>query len=88
MVSAAATPAPSASSNGAANGVHPLLRAVIYEDAAEVKKLLLQDGVNVDVRDRYGYTPLHKVLTTIFKSLRSKRFSNVYTVSVRSSVIG
>lgn len=60
MVSAAATPAPSASSNGATNGVHPLLRAVIYEDAAEVKKLLLQDGVNVDVRDRYGYTPLHK----------------------------
>ena len=58
MVSAAATPAPSASSNG----VNPLLRAVIYEDAAEVKKLLLQDGVNVDVRDRYGYTPLHKVI--------------------------
>merc|ERR1712087_332451 len=57
MVSAAATPAPSASSNGATNGVHPLLRAVIYEDAAEVKKLLLQDGVNAKRKD--GATCLH-----------------------------
>lgn len=56
MVSAAASPAPSASSNG----LHALLRAVNKEDAAEVKKLLAEPAANVDVRDQFGYTPLHK----------------------------
>ena len=58
MVSAAATPAPVASSSS--NGLDPLLRAVNKEDAEEVKKLLVS-ATNVDVRDKFGYTPLHKV---------------------------
>ena len=58
MVSAAATPAPVASSSS--NGLDPLLRAVNKEDAEEVKKLLVS-VTNVDVRDKFGYTPLHKV---------------------------
>ena len=60
MVSAAATPAPVASSSSSANGLDPLLRAVNKEDAEEVKKLLLS-ATNLDVRDKFGYTPLHKV---------------------------
>ena len=59
MVSAAATPAPVASSSSS-NGLDPLLRAVNKEDAEEVKKLLVS-ATNVDVRDKFGYTPLHKV---------------------------
>jgi len=64
MVSAAASPAPSASSNG----LDPLLRAVNREDAEEVKKLLAST-TNVDVRDKYGYTPLHKACMRANKQL-------------------
>jgi len=68
MVSAAATPAPVASSSS--NGLDPLLRAVNKEDAEEVKKLLVS-ATNVDVRDKFGYTPLHKACIRANKELIS-----------------
>jgi len=67
MVSAAASSAPSASSNG----LNPLLRAVNKEDAAEVRKLLNEAGANVDVRDKFGYTSLHKACIRGNKELAS-----------------
>merc|ERR1719187_1265855 len=70
MVSAAATPAPVASSSSSANGLDPLLRAVNKEDAEEVKKLLLS-ATNLDVRDKFGYTPLHKACMRANKQLIS-----------------
>jgi len=63
MVSGSVTPALSTSSSSpssSSDGLNALLRAVNKEDVAEVKKLLADPSTSVDVRDKFGYTPLHK----------------------------
>jgi len=55
-------------SSASSNGLDPLFLAVNNEDAEKVKNLLATTS-NVDVRDKYGYTPLHKACLRANKGL-------------------
>jgi len=64
MVSADANPA----SSGASGALDPLMRAVNSEDVEKVKNTLAT-AQDVDVRDKYGYTPLHKACLRANKTI-------------------